>query len=113
MPHVIFNINDKEYSLTIKEGHTLLRAAKQGHVPLRHKCGGKASCTTCKVKIYDQTGISPPNHKEQYKLGDKQISDGIRLSCQTRVYKSVEAIIPEDPFRARVRQLLEEQRKND
>lgn len=113
MPNVIFKLNEKEYAIKVIKGHTLLRAAKQGHVPLRHKCGGKASCTTCKVKICNQIGISPPNQKEYYKLGNKQISEGIRLSCQTRVYNSVEAIIPEDPFRARVRRLLEEQDKND
>lgn len=112
MAKVTFIDADKtEKQVTIHEGHTILRAARQGHVALRHKCGGNASCTTCKVIISDQTGISEPNQKEINRLGEADIEKGLRLSCQTAVYGTVEANIPEDPFKARVRALLEEQRK--
>lgn len=43
-------------------------------------------------------------------LGEHNIDDGMRLSCQTRVYKEVEVVIPEDPYKARIRALLAEQR---
>lgn len=97
--------------ISIREGHTLLRAAKQGRIALRHKCGGKASCTTCKVRIEDQTGVSPPRDIEIMRLGEEHINKGMRLSCQTKVLTTAKAEIPEDPFKARVRALLAEQRE--
>lgn len=112
MAMVTFRDADKdEKQVTIHEGHTILRAARQGHVALRHKCGGNASCTTCKVTIEDQTGISNPKQKEINRLGEAEIEKGVRLSCQTVVYGTVSVDIPEDPLKARVRALLEEQRK--
>lgn len=105
------DVNKNEKQVTIHEGHTILRAARQGHVALRYKCGGNASCTTCKVIISEQVGISKPNQKEINRLGEADIEKGVRLSCQTAVYGTVAVDIPEDPFKARVRALLEEQRK--
>ncbi|WP_217587099.1 2Fe-2S iron-sulfur cluster-binding protein [Lentibacillus saliphilus] len=114
MVHVTFiNADGKSYETTIKDGQTILRAARQGHVPLRHKCGGQASCTTCKVTIEDQSYVSPPNDKERYKLGDTNIHNHIRLSCQTKVFGNVHATIPEDPYQARIRQLLKQQNEHD
>lgn len=114
MAKVTFRDADNgEKLVTIHEGQTILRAAKQGRIALRHKCGGNASCTTCKVVILDQIGISQPNQKEINRLGEVDIEKGLRLSCQTIVYGTVEAAIPEDPFKARVRALLEEQRKSE
>lgn len=111
MAKVTFHDPDnKSKHVTIRDGYTILRAAKQGRVALRHKCGGKASCTTCKVKIEQQKEISTPNQKEIMKLGDRQIEKGMRLSCQTAVYGNVEAVIPEDPYQARIRALLAQQR---
>ncbi|HEY4600310.1 MAG TPA: 2Fe-2S iron-sulfur cluster-binding protein [Cerasibacillus sp.] len=112
MAKVIFHDADENIKeVTIREGHTILRAAKQGRIPLRHKCGGRASCTTCKVIIHEQNSISHPGHNEVQRLGEEQIEKGMRLSCQTRVYQTVEVYIPEDPFRARVRALLAKQRE--
>lgn len=102
--------DDHVKHVMIREGHTILRAAKQGRVPLRHKCGGRASCTTCKVNIGNQTGISAPTDIEIMRLGEDHIEKGMRLSCQTTVYGTVEAVIPEDPYKARIRALLAEQR---
>lgn len=111
MAHVQFH--DAEGNVTqvkIHDGQTILRAAKQGRVALRHKCGGQASCTTCKVRIVDQARISEPEKKESMKLGEEQLNNHMRLSCQTKVYGAVDAYIPEDPYKARIRALLEEER---
>lgn len=93
------------------KGRTILATAKQGRVALRHKCGGKASCLTCKVTIPNQSAISAPEPKEARKLGESNLEKGIRLSCQTRVYGDIEAVIPEDPYKARIRALLEQARQ--
>lgn len=96
--------------VNIHDGHTILRAAKQGRVALRHKCGGKASCTTCKTFIENQEGVSNVLDLETYKLGEENISKGMRLSCQTKVYGTASVDIPEDPYKARIRKLLEQQK---
>ena len=113
MAKVIFEHPDgNTKQINIRNGHTILRAAKQGRVALRHKCGGKASCTTCKVYIENQEGVSNVLEIEKYKLGEENISKGMRLSCQTKVYDTAHARIPEDPYRARIRELLKQQREN-
>ncbi|MFS0820732.1 2Fe-2S iron-sulfur cluster-binding protein [Bacillus sp. 1P02SD] len=111
MIKVIFNgPDDMVKEVNIQSGHTILRAAKQGRVALRHKCGGRASCTTCKVFIENQEGVSSVVDIERYKLGEDSISEGMRLSCQTKVYATTSVNIPEDPYKARIRKLLEQQR---
>jgi len=110
MPKIIFNGLEKTKTVTIREGKTILQAAKQGNIALRHKCGGNASCGTCKVYIPNQDNLSSPQPIESRRLGDEEIEKNMRLSCQTIVYGTVEVNIPEDPFRARVRALLEEAR---
>lgn len=100
-------------NVKIKEGQTILRAAKQGRVALRHKCGGQASCTTCKVLIQDQTGISDPLDIEIMRLGEENIDKGMRLSCQTKVLRSAKAEIPEDPYKAKIRELIAEQKRQN
>ncbi len=111
MAQVLFSHTDgKVDRVNIRDGQTILRAAKQGRVSLRHKCGGQASCTTCKVRIDNQEGVSTPEKKERMKLGDVQLANNMRLSCQTKVYQSVDAHIPEDPYKARIRKLLEAER---
>lgn len=95
----------------VRKGSTILRAAKQGRVGLRHKCGGRASCTTCKVTIHDQSVVSPVSAKEQRKLGEANLAKGLRLSCQTSILHTVAVEIPEDPYQARIRALLQQQPK--
>lgn len=113
MARVIFEqpgMDTKE--VEIKTGHTILRAARQGRVPLKHRCGGRAQCTTCKVTIDDQSAISEPADVEKIMLGERNIEKGMRLSCQTRVFGTVRVLMPEDPYRARIQALLKQQREN-
>lgn len=113
MAKVIFNDLDNHIKkVNIRSGHTILRAAKQGRVALKHKCGGQASCTTCKVYIENQQGVSDVLAIENQRLGEENITKGMRLSCQTKVYGTTSVIIPEDPYKARIRKLLEQQRDN-
>lgn len=112
MPTVTFYNGDTMLkSVNVTKGKSLLQTANQGRVALNQKCGGKASCLTCKVQIEEQESISEPSQKEKWKLGEDNLATGVRLSCQTRVYGDVKAVIPEDPYKARIRALLEQARK--
>lgn len=103
----------EEKEVIVRKGHSILRAAQQGKVGLRHKCGGRASCTTCKVIIEDQSNVSDVSEKELRKLGDENIANKLRLSCQTEILGDVTVQVPEDPYKARIRALLQQQKEQD
>src|SRR5699024_10799309 len=114
MAKVIFEHTDgNTRQINIRNGHTVLRAAKQGRVTLKHKCSGKTSCTTCKVYLENQEDVSNVLENEKYKVVEEHISKGMRRSCQTKVYGTAHARIPEDRYRARIRELLKQQRENE
>ncbi|MFC0214868.1 2Fe-2S iron-sulfur cluster-binding protein [Paenibacillus chartarius] len=107
---VTFQPYDK--SVDVRTGTTLFDAAGRAKVPIRVRCGGKAACLMCKVKVEDQSGLAPPNINERNKLGPL-IGEGVRLACQAKVQGSVTAVIPEDPLKAAIRAQLAKQQDDD
>lgn len=97
----------------IKENHSILRAAKQAHIPLRHRCGGKAQCTTCKVIVEDASSVTSPSQLEQDLLGYDFIQQHYRLSCQTRLISDTTILLPGDPYKERIKQLIQAQKEAD
>ncbi|GAB7386252.1 hypothetical protein BSNK01_00870 [Bacillaceae bacterium] len=96
----------EEKVVPVKAGSTILEAAMKGRVALAHKCGGRASCTTCKVIVDPRAAVSLANGKEKSKLGSDRVAQGYRLACQARVYGDVVVTIPEDPLKAAIRARL-------
>lgn len=96
----------------VRPGTTLFRAAQMARVPIRSRCGGRAACLMCKVKVPDSAGLSPANLNEQRKLGEL-LKSGYRLSCQARVIGEVAAEIPEDPLKAAVRAQLDRLKESE
>ncbi|PWW05561.1 2Fe-2S iron-sulfur cluster protein [Paenibacillus cellulosilyticus] len=98
----------------IKRGTTVLDAARRTGLPIVTRCGGKASCMMCKVRHVGENrfGLSPTGDNELRKLGGLH-EEGYRLGCQAKVIGSVELMLPEDPLRAAVRKLLEQQHDDD
>lgn len=72
-------------SLTIHTngGQTLLSTLTSHGIPIPSPCGGKATCKQCKVKIVE--GASPPLQTDIDTFSKKQLSEGWRLSCQSKV----------------------------
>jgi len=111
---VTFYQDDKKLKeITIKNGQSILRAAKQGRVPLKHRCGGKAQCTTCMVTIKDQANVTEMSELEADLVGYNAINNGSRLGCQTRVLTDVEVILFGDPYKERIKQLLAQQKNSN
>jgi 2Fe-2S ferredoxin len=96
----------------VRPGTTLLDAGRKARVNIRTRCGGKAACLMCKVRVEDQSGLEPMNQNERLKLGS-QASEGYRLSCQARVKGTVNATVPEDPLKAAIRAQLAKQKEDD
>lgn len=111
MAKVTFYKDDKKLKeITINNGYSILRAAKQGRVPLKHRCGGKAQCTTCMVTIKNQKGVTEMSDLEADLVGFNGINEGKRLGCQTRVLTEATVIMPGDPYKERIKKLLAEQK---
>jgi ferredoxin len=101
--------------------YSILVAAQRSGVPLRHDCGGKAQCGTCRVKVLSGK-LSPMGERERARLeavgalpGQTTGSDGsgiddrvgglggaawdapvYRLACQSRPGSDLEleAVLP-------------------
>ena len=76
---------------------SLLNALLRDGVPIRHDCGGKAQCGTCRLKIISgASGLSPILPREAERLAalprDEVRSDDpeLRLACQAHAAKDVE-----------------------
>lgn len=93
-------------------GLSLLEAARRAGVKLATRCGGKAGCLMCKVRVDAQEAgaVKPPGDAERRKLGS-QLDEGVRLACQAEVWGDVRVTVPEDPLKAAVRRRLEEARR--
>lgn len=103
--------DDKKIS--VRPGTTLLDAGRKAKVHIRTRCGAKAACLMCKVKVSDSDGLAPMNVNERLKLGS-QADEGYRLACQARVIGTVHVTIPEDPLKAAIRaQLARQAEEND
>jgi len=100
MPKVLFVHEKKE--IKVQQGNTILKAAILGKIPISHKCGGKGSCTTCKVNLDPKyvSAVSEPSSYEQRLISPSQLQKGVRLACQTKVNNDIEVILPEDPLKA-------------
>ncbi len=69
---------------------SILVAAQRAGVPLRHDCGGKAICGTCRILVASGT-LSPAGQRERERLASLGAPPGARLACQARAGSDVEA----------------------
>ena len=96
----------EDVEISVKKGTTLLRAAQKAKVSIRTRCGGRAACLMCKVKVQNKHSCSPVEAKEARKLGSL-VEEQYRLACQTKVISSTAIVeIPEDPLKAAIRKQL-------
>ncbi|UUZ79463.1 2Fe-2S iron-sulfur cluster binding domain-containing protein [Paenibacillus sp. P26] len=67
MPLITFLPDTK--SLQVRPGTTVLDAAGKARVPIRVRCGGKASCLMCKVTVDPEqaagSGLSQPERRAE------------------------------------------------
>jgi len=99
-------------TIKVRRGITLLEAARMANVPIRTRCGGKAACFMCKVKVRAGSVLKPIEDNERRKLSGLE-QEGFRLSCQAKVAGDVEVDVPLDPLRAAVERELARQRERD
>jgi adenylate cyclase len=64
----------------------VLEASLRNNVPHASVCGGRARCSTCRIRIIgDCSGLPEPSQREAFVLGRVGAADpSIRLACQLR-----------------------------
>ncbi len=72
---------------------SLLVALMKAGAPIRHDCGGKAICGTCRLSIGDPRATSPLRETERLRLEALGLApDGrVRLACQTVAFRDLQA----------------------
>jgi adenylate cyclase len=72
-------------SLLAPIGPTLLELSRMFGVPHASVCGGRARCSTCRVRIEEaEQGLPPPTVAEAATLARINADDDVRLACQLR-----------------------------
>jgi adenylate cyclase len=66
-------------------GPTLLEISRMNHVPHASVCGGRARCSTCRVRIEEGLdSLPPPMFPEVVTLASIDAPPNVRLACQIR-----------------------------
>lgn len=65
----------------VEPGTRLVRALSEHDIDISHRCGGHASCTTCRVS-FDAGEPDVMTKAEYEKLDSINQLDGFRLACQ-------------------------------
>lgn len=87
MPKVTFTTGEV---IEIEEGYSLLDAAMRAGAPVRTTCGGRASCTHCKVKVVSgDEALAPMTIAEKAQLGNVYFITKERLACQAKIQGDV------------------------
>jgi adenylate cyclase len=76
--------------LTVPLGYSLLEALRDAGIPHASVCGGRARCTTCRVRVGQGARHLPPAEPiEAAALARIGAEPDVRLACQLRPTKSV------------------------
>jgi adenylate cyclase len=73
-------------TLRVPKGLSVLEASLRNNVPHASVCGGRARCSTCRIRIIgDCSALPEPSQREAFVLARVGTSDpSIRLACQLR-----------------------------
>ena len=93
------DVNDGARQLEIDGGDTLLESLKTEGIFIPSACGGRGTCSYCKVKVLEGGGPLLPT--EGPLLTADEIADDLRVSCQIKVRNGLKILIPEDLFAVR------------
>ena len=77
--HQVHRRADRE----VPHGPTLLEISRMHNIPHASVCGGRARCSTCRVRIDEGSGsLTPPGYPEAITLASIAAPQNVRLACQ-------------------------------
>jgi adenylate cyclase len=92
----MFAVSYPDRQVRVPKGLTVLEASLRFHVPHASVCGGRARCSTCRIRVVgDRAALPKPSQRESYVLARVGASSdpAIRLACQLRPDSDI-AVIP-------------------
>lgn len=96
MPKV--TVKDKTFE--VETGERLVLALERNGIPLGHRCGGQARCTTCRVQFVSGEPDTM-TEAEFNRLTQRELLGKARLSCQIEANQDMSLIplvlIPDNP----------------
>lgn len=88
--------DDKEKSITVRPGSTLLSALSGNEIFLPSACGGQGTCAQCKCQVIDGAGEILPT--ETGSISRKEAADHWRLACQVKIKQNMKISVPDEIF---------------
>ena len=77
-------------SMSVPVGRSILEAVRTAGIPHASVCGGRARCTTCRVRIsWGLNSLPPSSQLETTALRRINAQPNVRLACQTRPQSDV------------------------
>lgn len=76
-------------SVKVQENQTVLEAALDNGVHIKHVCNGKGECGTCKVRVLGDEN-QPLTMPERELLTEHELHMGYRLACQVKAKENME-----------------------
>jgi len=72
-------------SVRIPKGLSVLDASRRAGIPHASVCGGRARCTTCRVRVlFGSENLGPPSPAEARVLSSLGVDRAVRLACQLK-----------------------------
>jgi 2Fe-2S ferredoxin len=85
----------KETQVATHAALSLLNALVRSGVLIKHDCGGKAICGTCRVRVAEgRRVLSPIGERERARLDAIGAAADERLACQTFAIRDVTIELP-------------------
>ncbi len=79
------HVSPDDVDVDASEDTTLLDAVVEAGIPIAHLCGGRARCSTCRIRVVDGLeALSDRTEKEAAMASRLDFPDEVRLACQTR-----------------------------
>ncbi len=88
--------SDKDKSIIVKPGLTVLGALSANKIFLPSACGGQGTCAQCKCQVTDGGGDILPT--ETGHIGRKEAADDWRLACQVKIKQDMKINVADEIF---------------
>ena len=90
---LLITITYPQRTVRVPRGWSVLESSRGFHIPHTSVCGGRARCSTCRVRVVDgQDHCPPPGTDEQATLERIRAPGDVRLACQVRPLGNISVI---------------------
>jgi len=75
-----------EESREVRDGSTIIAAARRSGVRIGQSCDGEGTCGECKIRVLEGDGnLSPVTQLERMLMEEKEFSANERAACLVRI----------------------------